>query len=62
MKRILITGCILIGFTALGRTGMEARRDNNFTFTMKVNPGAVNILMLTCIGNDRDRKFDVLSE
>jgi DUF1680 family protein len=45
---------------ALGRTGREARRDNNFTFTMKVNSGSANILMLTYIGDDKDRKFDVL--
>ena len=45
---------------ALGRTGREARRDNNFTFTMKVNPGVANILLLTYIGDDKDRKFDVL--
>ena len=45
---------------ALGRTGREARRDNNFTYTMKVNPGVSNILLLTYIGDDKDRKFDVL--
>jgi DUF1680 family protein len=45
---------------ALGRTGREARRDNSFTFTMKVNPGMDNILLLTYIGDDKDRKFDVL--
>ena len=45
---------------ALGRTGREARRDNNFTYTMKVYPGAFNILLLTYIGDDKDRKFDIL--
>jgi hypothetical protein len=45
---------------ALGRTGREARRDNNFTFTMKVSPGVANILLLTYIGDDKDRRFDVL--
>ncbi len=45
---------------ALGRTGREARPDNSYTFTMKVNPGAANILLLTYIGDDDDRKFDVL--
>lgn len=45
---------------ALGRTGREARSDNNFTFTMKVIPGPANILLLTYIGDDKDRKFDVL--
>jgi hypothetical protein len=47
---------------ALGRTGREARRENNFSYTMKVNPGAANILLLTYIGDDKDRKFDVLVE
>jgi uncharacterized protein len=47
---------------ALGRTGREARRDNNFIYTMKVNPGTPNILLLTYIGDDRDRKFDVLAD
>jgi DUF1680 family protein len=45
---------------ALGRTGREARSNNSFTYTMKVNPGASNILLLTYIGDDRDRRFDVL--
>jgi uncharacterized protein len=45
---------------ALGRSGREARSDNSFTYTMKVNPGASNILLLTYIGDDKDRKFDVL--
>ena len=45
---------------ALGRTGREARRDNSFTYTMKVNPGMDNILLLTYIGDDKGRKFDVL--
>ncbi|MEI6049547.1 MAG: beta-L-arabinofuranosidase domain-containing protein [Bacteroidota bacterium] len=45
---------------ALGRTGREAHRDNNFTYTMKVNPGIANILLLTYIGDDKDRKFNVL--
>jgi hypothetical protein len=47
---------------ALGRAGREARSNNNFTYTMKVNPGAVNILLLTYIGDDKDRKFDVLAD
>jgi DUF1680 family protein len=45
---------------ALGRTGREARAGNNYTYTMKVNPGNPNILLLTYIGDDKDRKFDVL--
>lgn len=47
---------------ALGRTGREARSDNSFTFTMKVIPGVANILLLTYIGDDRDRKFDILAD
>jgi hypothetical protein len=47
---------------ALGRRGREARRDNHFSFTMKVNPGIDNILLFTYIGDDKDRKFDVLVE
>jgi hypothetical protein len=45
---------------ALGRRGREARRDNHFTFSMKVTPGVANILLLTYIGDDKDRKFDIL--
>jgi uncharacterized protein len=29
---------------------------------MKVNPGNSNILLLTYIGDDKDRKFDVLAD
>lgn len=45
---------------ALGRAGREARINNNFTYRMKVNPGVSNVLLLTYIGDDKDRKFDVL--
>jgi hypothetical protein len=45
---------------ALGRTGREARADNYFSFEMKVDPGFKNHLLLTYIGDDKDRKFDVL--
>lgn len=45
---------------ALGRTGREARRENYFSFDMKVEPGAS--LLLTYIGDDKDRKFDILVE
>jgi hypothetical protein len=45
---------------ALGRRGREARSGNNFTYTMKVNPGIANVLLLTYIGDDKDRKFDLL--
>jgi hypothetical protein len=33
---------------------------NIFTFTMKVNPCVANILLLTNIVDDKDRKFYVL--
>jgi DUF1680 family protein len=45
---------------ALGRTGREARRDNFFTYVMKVKPGTENVLLLTYIGDDKDRQFDIL--
>lgn len=45
---------------ALGRTGREARRNNYFSFEMKVQPDVPNSLLLTYIGDDRDRKFDIL--
>jgi hypothetical protein len=47
---------------AFGRPGREVRRDNYFTYTMKVNPGVANILLLTYIGDDKNRKFDVLAD
>lgn len=56
---LVATGNSYVGI-AFGRTGREVRRDNNFTYKMKVNPGAANILLLTYIGDDKDRKFDVL--
>jgi DUF1680 family protein len=45
---------------ALGRNGREARRGNFFSFEMKVQPGAKNNLLLTYIGDDKDRAFDIL--
>lgn len=45
---------------ALGRTGREARAENYFSFEMKIQQGIVNNLMLTYIGDDKGRKFDVL--
>lgn len=45
---------------ALGRTGREARRNNYFAFEMKVQPEIPNSLLLTYIGDDKDRKFDIL--
>ncbi|MGD0037828.1 MAG: beta-L-arabinofuranosidase domain-containing protein [Bacteroidota bacterium] len=47
---------------ALGRSGREARRDNYFSFEMKVDSEAANSLLLTYIGDDKDRKFDVTVE
>jgi hypothetical protein len=47
---------------ALGRMGREARRENYFSFEMKVDPVIENNLLLTYIGDDKDRKFDILVE
>ena len=44
---------------ALGRTGREARSGNYFAFDMKVKPEVTNILMMTYIGDDKNRKFDI---
>ena len=45
---------------ALGRAGREARRNNFFSFDMKVDSTTSNNLLLTYIGDDKDRKFDIL--
>ena len=45
---------------ALGRMGREARRDHFFSFVMKVDPASPNSLLLTYIGDDKDRIFDIL--
>ena len=45
---------------ALGRMGREARTDHYFSFTMTVNPGITNHLLLTYIGDDINRKFDIM--
>jgi len=45
---------------ALGRTGREVRPDNYFSFDMKVMQGVSNNLLLTYLGDDKDRKFDIL--
>jgi hypothetical protein len=47
---------------AMGRSGREARRDNYFSFEMKVQQGISNVLLLTYLGDDKDRKFDVQVE
>jgi hypothetical protein len=45
---------------ALGRMGREARAGTYMLFTMTVRPGEKNSLLLTCLGDDTNRKFDVL--
>lgn len=45
---------------AIGRMGREARRDHYFSFDMKVIPNIPQKLLLTYIGDDKDRKFDIL--
>jgi uncharacterized protein len=47
---------------ALGRPCREARRDNFFSFEMNVQQGISNALLLTYIGDDKDRMFDILVE
>jgi hypothetical protein len=47
---------------AMGVNGREARTNNYFSFEMKVQyaAGAGNSLLLTYIGDDKDRKFDMI--
>ncbi len=45
---------------AIGRMGREARAGNYFSFIMKTDPSIQQSLMLTYIGDDKNRKFDVL--
>jgi len=45
---------------ALGRKGREARANNYFSFDMKVEQASPTILLLTYIGDDKDRKWDIL--
>lgn len=45
---------------AMGRMGREARRDNSFSFEMKILPNQKNNLLLTYMGDDKDRVFDIL--
>lgn len=45
---------------ALGRMGREARAGHYFSFDMRVDPGVPQSLLLTYIGDDKDRVFDVL--
>jgi DUF1680 family protein len=45
---------------AIGRMGREARKNNFFSFSMKTDPDGSNVLLVTCIGDDKDRKWDIL--
>jgi uncharacterized protein len=45
---------------AIGRMGREARTGHNFSFNMKLEPDSKNTLLLTYIGDDKDRLFDIL--
>ncbi len=47
---------------AIGRMGREARSENYFMFDMKVQPGITNNLLLTLLGDDKDRKFDIFAD
>lgn len=47
---------------AMGVGGREARKDGYFSFQMKVDPSVQNKLMLTYIGDDKNRKFDIMVE
>lgn len=45
---------------AMDRMGREARSNNSFEFEMKVDASINNSLLLTYIGDDKDRVFDIL--
>ncbi|MEO5581306.1 MAG: beta-L-arabinofuranosidase domain-containing protein, partial [Saprospiraceae bacterium] len=45
---------------ALGRPGREARADHYFQFELLVNPAVKNQLVLTYIGDDKNRTWDIL--
>lgn len=45
---------------AMGVNGREARAGGYFSFDMKVDPQQPNRLLLTYIGDDKDRQFDIL--
>jgi len=47
---------------AIGRKGREARTGHHFQFDMKVDPEQPNQLLLTYIGDDKDRIFDLLAD
>ncbi len=45
---------------AIGVNGREARAGGFFSFEMKIDPSIQNSLLLTYLGDDKDRKFDIL--
>ena len=45
---------------AMGRKGREARRGNSFSFVMNVDTAGSDSLLFTYIGDDKNRKFDIL--
>jgi DUF1680 family protein len=47
---------------AFDRMGREARKDNYFSFVMKVEQDTPVTLLFTYIGDDKDRKFDIKAE
>lgn len=47
---------------AIGRMGREARTGHHFSFSMQVEPESLNTLLLTYIGDDKDRIFDILAD
>ncbi|MBC7905118.1 MAG: glycoside hydrolase family 127 protein, partial [Gemmatimonadaceae bacterium] len=44
---------------AFGRGGLEVRNGGFFSFEMKVNPEVENVLLLSYLGDDRGRAFDI---
>jgi|KBSMisStaDraftv2_1062788.scaffolds.fasta_scaffold02286_4 DUF1680 family protein len=44
----------------LGRPGREVRAGGWFSFKMKLDSSSTNQLLLTYIGDDKDRKFDII--
>lgn len=45
---------------AIDRKGREARLNNEFSFDMKIDPAFPSTLLLTYIGDDNNRIFDIL--
>mgnify|MGYP005608818239 FL=1 len=44
---------------AIGVNGREVRAGGYFSFEMTIDPKQANSLLLTYIGDDKDRKFDI---